>query len=50
MSVFRTIQGFAIRSYAGNPANPLEGQIWYNSSTQKLMCRNNSATLTITTS
>ena len=50
MSIFRTIQGQAIRSYAGNPANPVTGQIWYNSVTQKLMCRTNAATLTITTS
>ena len=50
MSIFRTIQGQAIQSYAGDPANPVTGQIWYNSVTQKLRCRTNSATLTITTS
>ena len=50
MSIFRTIQGQAIKSYAGNPANPVTGQIWYNSVTQKLRARNNSATITITVS
>ena len=50
MSIFRTIQGQPIRSYAGDPANPVTGQIWYNSVTQKLIARTNSATLTITTS
>ena len=50
MSIFRTIQGQAIQSYAGDPANPVTGQIWYNSVTQKLRARNNSATITITTS
>jgi len=50
MTVYRTLQGLAIKSYAGDPANPLEGQVWYNSVTQSLRCRNNSATLTITTS
>jgi len=50
MSTFKAIRGHPIKSYAGNPANPKEGQIWYNSTTKKLMCRNNSATLTITTS
>jgi hypothetical protein len=49
MSVFRTIRGMTIRSYPGDPANPLEGQIWFNSVTQKLRARNNSATITITT-
>ena len=50
MSIYRTIKGQAIRSYAGDPANPITGQIWYNSVSQKLRCRTNSATLTITTS
>jgi hypothetical protein len=50
MSIFRTIRGMAIRSYAGDPANPITGQIWYNSVLQKLRARNNSATVTITTS
>ena len=49
MSIFRTIQGQAIRSYAGDPANPITGQIWYNSVLKKLRCRTNTATLTITT-
>ena len=49
MTVYRTLQGFAIKSYAGDPANPKEGQIWYHSVTKKLRGRNNSATITITT-
>ena len=50
MTLYRNIQGFAIKSYAGDPANPKEGQVWYNSITKKLRARNNSATITITTS
>jgi len=50
MSLFRTIKGQAIKSYAGDPANPITGQIWFNTVTQTLRCRTNSATLTITTS
>ena len=50
MSIFRTSRGMAIRSYAGDPANPITGQIWFNSTTGKLRCRTNAATLTITTS
>ena len=36
MSTFKAIKGHAIKSYAGNPANPKEGQIWYNSTSQTL--------------
>ena len=50
MRIFRTIRGMAIRSYAGDPANPITGQIWFNTVTKKLRARNNSATITITTS
>jgi hypothetical protein len=50
MTLYRNIQGFAIKSYAGDPANPKEGQVWYNSVLQKLRGRNNSTTITITTS
>ena len=50
MSLYRTIKGQAIKSYAGDPANPITGQIWFNTVTQTLRCRTNSATLTITTS
>ena len=49
MASYRNIRGIAIKSYAGDPANPIEGQIWYNSVTKKLRGRNNSATVTITT-
>lgn len=36
MAAYKTLKGLSIKSIAGNPANPLEGQIWYNSSTQLL--------------
>jgi len=49
MSTFRSIRGQAIRSYAGDPSNPIEGQIWYDSTNQRLRCRTNNATLTIIT-
>ena len=50
MTIYRTLKGQAIKSYAGDPANPITGQIWYNSVTKQLRGRNNSATITITTS
>ena len=48
MSLYRSIRGQAIRAYAGTPANPITGQLWYNTVTKKLMGRNNSGTITIT--
>ena len=49
MSLYRSIRGQAIKAYAGNPANPITGQLWYNTVTKTLRGRNNSATITITT-
>jgi len=36
MSTFKEIAGRNIRSYTTDPANPQEGQIWYNSTSQVL--------------
>ena len=36
MTTFKEIQGRNIRSYTTNPDNPLEGQMWYNSTSQVL--------------
>ena len=36
MTTFKEIQGRNIRSYTTNPDNPLEGQMWYNQTEQKL--------------
>ena len=50
MSNYNEINGLKVKVQSGDPSNPIDGQVWYNSTTKKLMCRNNSATLTITTS
>ena len=50
MSTYRTLKGYNIKSVTSDPANPKEGQVLYNSITKKLRARNNSATITITTS
>jgi hypothetical protein len=50
MASYKNIRGIAIKSYAGDPANPIEGQIWYNSVTNQLKGRNNSTTVIFTTS
>jgi len=36
MSTFKEIRGQLIRKYTTNPTNPLEGQMWYNSTTGTL--------------
>lgn len=36
MTTFKQISGQLVRSYTSDPTNPLEGQIWYNSTSQVL--------------
>jgi len=36
MSTYKGIKGFSIQTVAGNPDNPIAGQVWYNSSTKKI--------------
>ena len=36
MTIYKTSQGFRIKSVSSDPANVKEGQIWYNSSTKKI--------------
>jgi hypothetical protein len=36
MAAYKTLKGQSIKSISGNPANPLEGQIWYNSNSASL--------------
>ena len=36
MADYSTIKGFTIQTIAGDPANPLEGQVWYNSTSTTL--------------
>ena len=33
MTTYKEIQGISVQTVAGDPPAPLEGQIWYNSST-----------------
>jgi len=39
MATFKEIRGQLIRKYTTNPANPLEGQMWYNNTTGTLKVR-----------
>jgi hypothetical protein len=36
MATYRAVKGYSVKSVSGDPANVKEGQIWYNSSTQKI--------------
>jgi hypothetical protein len=36
MSTYRTLKGYNIKSVTSDPANPKEGQIWYNDTLNKI--------------
>ena len=36
MSEFKTLKGLFIKHVSSDPANPIHGQIWYNTTTQTL--------------
>jgi len=36
MATYKEIKGFTVKSLATDPANPLEGQMWYNSTSGTL--------------
>jgi len=39
MSTYRTVKGYSIKKVTGDPSNPKEGQVWYNSTEQKIKAR-----------
>jgi len=36
MATYKEIRGFTIKSLATDPANPLEGEVWFNSTSSTL--------------
>ena len=36
MSIYRTLKGYNIKSVTSDPANPKEGQIWFNNTINKI--------------
>jgi len=50
MATYIAIKGVEIQVIAGDPANPVEGQVWYNSSTNKLKGYNGTSSVTFTSS
>tara|TARA_R110002020_G_scaffold93301_4_gene225167 strand:- start:669 stop:821 length:153 start_codon:yes stop_codon:yes gene_type:complete len=49
MATYSTLAGQTIQVIAGDPANPVEGQIWYNSTSNVLKGYDGSSTVTFTT-
>ena len=47
---YADIHGFEIPYLAADPSNPTEGEIWYNSTSNKLKFYNGSSTQTVTAS
>tara|TARA_R100001244_G_scaffold24121_3_gene24604 strand:- start:56 stop:208 length:153 start_codon:yes stop_codon:yes gene_type:complete len=50
MATYIALHGILIQVIAGDPSNPVEGQVWYNSSTNKLKGQNNAGAVTFTSS
>jgi len=48
MATYITIKGITILSLASDPSNPVEGQIWYNTTTATIRGQNNSGVVTFT--
>ena len=46
MATYITLKGTTVEVLASDPSNPVEGQVWYNTTTNVIKGRNNSATVT----
>ena len=50
MATYKEIKGFTIKSLASDPANPLEGEMWYNTTSGTLkVYTNRSGSLAVET-
>ena len=50
MATYIRIKGATIQVIAGDPSNPVEGQVWYNSTTATLKGYNGTSNVTFTAS
>ena len=48
MATYITIKGATIQIIAGDPANPVEGQVWYNTTTGTVKGYNGTSNVTFT--
>jgi hypothetical protein len=50
MATYITLKGMAIQALAADPTNPVEGQVWYNTTTNKMKGYNGTSNVTFTSS
>jgi len=50
MSIYIGEKGGKVQTVASDPSNPIEGEIWYNSTSYELKFYDGSTTKTVTTS
>jgi len=48
MATYITIKGIEIQSLASDPSNPVEGQVWYNTTSTTLKGYNGTSNVTFT--
>jgi len=48
MAAYITLHGCTIQTIAGDPANPVEGQVWYDSASNTLLGYNGTSNVTFT--
>ena len=50
MATYKEIKGTAVQNVAGDPSNPVEGQVWYNTTSTTLKGYNGTSNVTFTAS
>jgi len=50
MAEYIGIKGSNVQSFASDPSNPVEGQVWYNTTSGTIKGYNGSSTVTFTVS
>jgi hypothetical protein len=50
MADYSTVNGYVIEVVSSDPANPQEGQVWFNTTSNVMKGRNNTTTVTFTDS
>ena len=48
MATYITLKGIAVQVLAADPANPTEGQVWYNTTSDTLKGYNGTSNVTFT--
>jgi hypothetical protein len=50
MATYITTKGMSVQVLSADPSNPTEGQVWYNTTTNKLKGYNGTSNVTFTSS